>query len=166
MQPTSLRKLYQMFFGSFALIVASAASLPAQDCGEECGPCGQGKKEGMTWSAQGDYNMQCLTMNGPCLKCGASLVSDVPNVASILQVLGAGPLSSLPTAASKLRDRLLVHPARNLVALRGDGCAAQKIIAVAFLSPDRIAALAKGGAARLDEFIVRQEASRQVSFSR
>jgi hypothetical protein len=130
------------------------------DCGEYCGPCGTGKKEGWGWSASGDYDMRCIETQGGCptAGCGAgSLVSDVRVSSSLLAKLSSASTSQAAwQTIPGMRERLLVYPARNMVALRGDRCAANSIVAVVFLSPARVADLAKRGVPLLEKFLQTQ----------
>jgi hypothetical protein len=140
----------------FAVLPEIVVAQPVPNCGEYCGPCGTGAKEGTDESANGEYDMRCITTSGGCSSAHCNvggLVSDNASVASLVTKMSTLPLSSLVAAAKAWRGRLYLHPSRNLVAFRGEGCAANSIVAVAFLSRERLAILAKGGLPHLEDFL-------------
>lgn len=155
MQSTSHILLFRAMFASLVILVAGAADLLAQDCGEYCGPCGAGSKEGWSHNENGEYNMNCKATDEGCPQCGGitMLVSDLPKEMDLLTALKSAPMASLRAAVGTLRDRLLVYPERNMIAVRGERCAANSIVAVAFLPADRVAALATSGLPRLENFL-------------
>lgn len=99
--------------------------------------------------------MNCKATDEGCGECAGitMLVSDLPKGMDLLAALKSAPMASLQAAAGILRDRLLVYPERNMVAVRGERCAANSIVAVAFLPADRVAVLARSGLPRLEKFL-------------
>ena len=146
---------------SFAIVAVTPDSVAAQfdDCGTNCRDCGEGKKEGYSWHADGQYNMNCLPATTGCVKtgCGAAgLVNDAPKGTLSLALVSAAPGATMNELIRTSGLRLLVYPARNMVALRGDRCAENKIVAVMFLPPAQVSALAKAGARSLEEFLAKE----------
>ena len=131
-------------------------ALSAQDCGSSCGYCGPGKREGYTYTVNGDYNMDCLTATTGCKKCGGAqtMVADAqPAPAALIRAIRTAPIGSLRQLTPELTARLLVHPARGMIAIRGEGCEAGSVVAVSFLERRRIELLARGGVVSLESFL-------------
>ena len=151
------RKTFRATLVSLVVVALLPAALLAQaDCGTNCRDCATGKKEGYSYNSNGDYNMLCVSGTTGCQEAGcgaATLVSDAPREGDLLAVVRSTPVDSLSALAGTLRERLLVFPERNMVALRGAHCAANSIVAVLFLPRARVAALAKSGLPHLKTFL-------------
>lgn len=151
-----------IFLGAFASVLFSAA-LPkvtlaqGNDCGTNCGSCGTGKKEGYGYNELGEYNMSCAEAVTGCFRCWGgqhTLVREAPNSANaLLRAVRTSSLDGLIRLAPTLKGQVYLHRQRNLVAVRGEACAKDRVVALAFLSEDRIDALARGGVGDLTSFL-------------
>lgn len=144
---------------AIVLAPATPRTVSAQDCGTNCGGCGTGKKEGYDYHARGQYNMNCQDAITGCASCpggGGSemLVKDAAQApGALLSTLRSVSLESLRQMAPTLRDRLVVHPTRNIVAVRGAACQSKSVVALAFLSRERMEILSRSGLPGLEDFL-------------
>jgi hypothetical protein len=144
------------------LLVAAPATAKAQslhDCAEYCSPCGAGWKEGTTHNANGEYVMSCHLTSEGCALCPASLAGDTRGTVDLAKLTSMS-LSALLASVGNMRERLLVYPERNMVALRGDRCAVNTVVAVVFLPKERVIALAKAGVPTLERFLAERTKSK------
>lgn len=140
---------------AIVLAPATPRTVKAQDCGTNCSGCATGMKEGWSYHAKGDYNMDCLTATTGCAQCGGEmLVKDAAQApGALLSTLRSVSLESLRQMAPTLRDRLVVHPTRNIVAVRGEACQSKSVVALAFLSRERMEILSRSGLPGLEDLL-------------
>lgn len=136
----------------------------SQDCGSNCGPCGTGKKEGWAFHVSGQYNMDCAEATVGCVQCsgGQALVRESPISAdAVLAAVRSLSLADLIRLAPTLKGQVFVHRQRNLIAVRGEACAHDRVVALAFLPQDRLDVLARGGVGELTPFLARSVSASQ-----
>ncbi len=140
----------------FGAISPTAVLAQGQDCGTNCGPCATGKKEAWNYHANGQYKMDCLEATTGCVQCsgGVQLVRESPVGAdAILATVRSSSLAELVRLAPTLKGQVFVHRQRNLVAVRGEACAQDRVVALAFLPKDRLEVLARAGVGELTTFL-------------
>jgi hypothetical protein len=143
---------------TIALISATPEQAIAQDCGTNCNDCGAGRKEGSSYSASGNYWMACVPATNGCSTVGCGIITEMvrdaaPAPTVLLNTLRSVSLDSLARLAPTLKGRLLLHPERSIVAVRGVACQAKAVAALAFLSHERIQILARSGLTGLETFL-------------
>jgi hypothetical protein len=141
------------------LVFALPQGLAAQDCGSECKSCGTNKREGYSHVEKGQYFMDCVVATTGCQACGETMISDAATApAKILHTLRSASPQALAKLAPSLKDKLLLHQGRGIVAVRGVKCDSSKVTALTFLSPERIEILRRSGLPRLEDFLAKVEA--------
>ncbi|MCU0615488.1 MAG: hypothetical protein MUD17_00135 [Gemmatimonadaceae bacterium] len=139
-----------------------AAAMPktslaqGKDCGSNCGSCGTGKKEGFGYHELGEYNMTCAEAVTGCFRCWGqhTLVRESPlSAEGLLRAIRTSSLDDLVRLAPSLKGQVFVYPQRKMVAVRGEECAKDRIVALAFLPQDRIDVLTRRGIGDLAQFL-------------
>lgn len=136
----------------FAL--AQQTMMPA-DCGITCREC---MVIGWTGDMESEFNrfylVSCLLMVG-CPDCeGTGLVKGAgPEATDILETVLAAELTGLPGVLDQYGDRLVLHPSRNLLAVRGANTCGQALRAVMFLPSEKAMALEQLGVRLMEDFL-------------
>ena len=136
-----------MMLGAFATPQTAAAQ-----CAGLCsGGCGVDEAGWFGWGGGNSYTTGCIYGNW-CGDCGSPNASEVGRSESqiLTEIRNASP-EDLPNVLATYSDRLLLHEARNLLAIRGDACRADQVTAVVFLRPALTQALSRLGVDRLTE---------------
>jgi len=136
-----------MLFGAFATPQPAAAQ-----CAGWCsGGCGVDEAGWFGWGDGNSHTTNCVYGNwcGDCVSTNASEVGESESQI-LTEIRNASP-QDLPNVLATYSDRLLLHEARNLLAIRGDACQAAEVTAVVFVRPALTQALSRLGVNRLTE---------------
>lgn len=153
-----------MLTTSLSLMTGTAAPThaqdPANDCGVTCVDCGLFNwfSEGVGFSYEGEYHMSCWSFGDDCNLCNDTTttngIAEVPPAASkIVRAITGAQSGQLDRVVEQYGNRMLIHPSRGLLAIRGLGCKAKNVTVVVFLTADEIKALQSLGVAHLDDFL-------------
>ncbi|MGH7501337.1 MAG: hypothetical protein ACREL7_06205 [Longimicrobiales bacterium] len=143
---------------ALAAVAVCSSQLRAQDCGNGCEDCGFFGMEGVNHSPNGEYHMDCDNWQSFCNQCGFQVAGrDGLSTSEILRIASSAPVSELDAVVMEFGDRLVLNQKRNLLGVRATSFGAETLQLMAFVPPDRSAALAQLGVQSIGAFLAMQE---------
>lgn len=140
-------------------VLATSQPAAAQGlCGNYChsGTCGWDRYTGYDESPGGSWQIGC-TDTQHCDFCfSPSLISERSvDQRDVSDILRDAPAHEVRAMVMLYQDRLLIHPQRNILAIRGSDCDAELVTSVVFVSPERMALLEELGLPSLNDHLER-----------
>jgi len=139
-------------FGFAALVALTtaftAAPASAQECGDDCVPCGAIDSFIGVWTDGGLAFLdttQCSYGTGDCEGCYRTVGDQTPLGTEILRAVESASEADLAQLLDAYGDRLLFHPKRNVLAVRGTTCSTEALAAVLYVNGEKAAALRRLG---------------------